>query len=180
MSKKFLTHIHIGVDFGGNKSANTFVAVGFTPMLKEVIVLEAERHEGKTNPTELENKFVDFLEKVQRTYGKGGNVFCDSAEQTLIGGFRKAIVTHGLRFNVEDATKNPINDRIRMILKLMSSGRFKVGEWCETVIKALSEAVYSSKEGHEDERLDNGQSDIDSIDALEYGIEPHLKELRFG
>lgn len=180
LSKKFLTHIHIGVDFGGNKSANTFVAVGFTPMLKEVIVLEAERHEGKTTPTELENKFVDFLEKVQRTYSKGGNVFCDSAEQTLIGGFRKAIATHGLRFNVEDATKNPINDRIRMILKLMSSGRFKVGEWCETVIKALSEAVYSSKEGHEDERLDNGTSDIDTLDGLEYATEPHLKELRFG
>ena len=116
---------------------------------------------------------------VQRKY-KGGNVYCDSAEQTLIGGFRKAIATHGLRFSIEDAKKNPINDRIRMILKLMSSGRFKVAEWCETVIKALSEAVYNSKVGHEDERLDDGTSDIDTLDAMEYAVEPHLKELRFG
>lgn len=179
IDKMFFTHIHIGVDFGGNKSANTFVAVGFTPMLKEVVVLEAERHEGKTTPTALEEKFVDFASIVQRKY-KGGNVYCDSAEQTLIGGFRKAIATHGLRFSIEDAKKNPINDRIRMILKLMSSGRFKVAEWCETVIKALSEAVYNSKVGHEDERLDDGTSDIDTLDALEYAVEPHLKELRFG
>lgn len=179
LQRKTITHINIGVDFGGNKSANTFVAVGFTPMLREVIVLESKRIEGKTTPTALENEFVEFAEMVQEKY-KGGNVYCDSAEQTLIGGFRKAIATHGLRFNVNDATKNPINDRIRMVLKLMSSGRFKVCEWCSSVIKALSEAVYSNKEGHEDERLDNGTSDIDSLDALEYGIEPHLKELRYG
>ena len=179
LKKRNLTHIHIGVDFGGNKSATTFVAVGFTPMLKEVIVLEAERHEGKTNPTDLENKFVDFAEKVQAKY-KGGKVFCDSAEQTLIGGLQKAIAMNGLRFNVDDAIKSPISDRMRMILKLMSSGRFKVCKWCETVIKALSEAVYNSKEGHEDERLDNGTSDIDTLDGLEYAIEPHLKELRYG
>lgn len=179
LQKKQITHINIGVDFGGNKSANTFVAVGFTPMLREVIVLESKRIEGKTTPTALENEFVDFAEMVQEKY-KGGNVYCDSAEQTLIGGFRKAIATHGLRFAVNDATKNPINDRIRMVLKLMSSGRFKVCEWCSSVIKALSEAVYSNKEGHEDERLDNFTFDVDSLDALEYGIEPHLKELRYG
>ena len=177
--KKFFTHIHIGVDFGGNKSANTFVAVGFTPMLREVVVLESERHEGKTTPTKLEELFALFCEKVYNKYNKGGNVYCDNAEQTLIGGFRTAIARSGLRFNINDAFKNPINDRIRMVLRLMSSGRFKVCECCESVIKALSEAVYSNKEGHEDERLDDFTFDVDSLDALEYAIEPHLKELRY-
>lgn len=179
LKKRMLTHIYIGVDFGGNVSANTFVAVGFTPMLREVIVLESERHEGKTTPAMLEEKFALFLEKVYNKYNKGGNVYCDSAEQTLIGGFKTAVARNGLHFSIDNATKNPINDRIRMVLRLMSTGRFKVCEWCASVIKAISEAVYSNKEGHEDERLDNGTSDIDTMDALEYAIEPHLKELRF-
>ena len=179
LKQRIFTHIYVGVDFGGNVSANTFVAVGFTPMLREVVVLESERHEGKTTPAILEEKFALFLEKVYNKYNKGGNVYCDSAEQTLIGGFKTAIARNGLHFSIDNATKNPINDRIRMVLRLMSTGRFKVCEWCESVIKALSEAVYSNKEGHEDERLDNGTSDIDTLDALEYAMEPHLKELRF-
>lgn len=189
LKRKVLTHINIGVDFGGNKSAHTFVATGFTPMLREVIVIEAKRVEptfkdGNGNhirrtPTDLENEFVEFCKMIQDKYGKGGNVYCDSAEQTLIGGLQSAIYKNNLHWNINNAKKNEIKERIKMILRLMSEERFKVGEWCDTVIKAYSEAVYNSKEGHEDERLDNGTSDIDTCDGTEYGIEPHLKELRY-
>lgn len=180
LQKKTITHIHIGVDFGGNKSADTFVAVGFTPMLKEVIILEAERWEGKKNVEALQDRFLMFCEKIQEKYGKGGNVYCDSAELTLIGGLTSVISKNHLHFGVEPAEKNSIKERMRMVLRLMDRGRFKVCEWCETVIKALSEAVYNGKEGHEDERLDDFTFDVDTLDALEYGIEPHLKELRYG
>lgn len=179
LQTKNIAQINIGIDFGGNKSANTFVAVGFTPMLREVIILESERHEGKTTPAELEQKIAIFLQKVYNKFGKGGNVYCDSAEQTLIGGIRSAIYKQGLPFKINDAFKNAINERIRMVLSLMSLDRFKVCEWCETVIKAISEAVYNSKEGHEDERLDDLSSDIDTMDAMEYAIEPHLNSLKW-
>lgn len=179
LKKKTLTHINIGVDFGGNKSADTFVAVGFTPMLREVIILESERWEGKKNTELLEERFANFCEKIYNKYNKGGNVYCDSAETTLIGGLTSAIFKNGLRFNVNPAEKNPIKERMRMVLRLMDRGRFKVCEWCDSVIKAFSEAVYNSKQGHEDERLDDGTSDIDSLDACEYGLEPHLNELKY-
>lgn len=179
LKNRTITHIHIGVDFGGNKSADTFVAVGFTPNLREVIVLEAERIEGKKNTTKLEERFAMFLEKIYNKYGKGGNIYCDSAEQTLIGGLTSLIYKNGFRFNIDNARKNPIKERIKMILNLMDKGRFKVCEWCTTVIKALSEAVYNSKQGHEDERLDDFTFDVDSIDALEYAVEPHLNELKY-
>lgn len=179
LQKWVITHIYIGVDFGGNKSANTFVAIGFTPMLREVIVLESERHEGKTTPNKLENLFAMFLEKVYTKYGKGGNVYCDSAEQTLIGGLASAISKDRLPFAIKNARKNAVNERIRMVHRLMARDSFKVCEWCETVIKALSEAVYNNKQGHEDERLDDFTSDIDTLDALEYAIEPHLNDLKY-
>ncbi len=179
LQEKKIVEINIGIDFGGNKSANTFVAVGFTPMLREVIVLEAERLEGKTTPTALEEQLIIFLQKVYNKFGMGGKMFCDSAEQTLIGGIKSKVFKEGLPFGVYNASKNEIKERIRMILSLMSQNRFKVCKWCDTVIKALSEAVYNSKEGHEDERLDDFSSDIDTLDALEYGTEPHLNDLKW-
>lgn len=175
-----LTHIYIGVDFGGNGSANTFVCTGFTSGFKDVIVLKSEKHEGKTSPSILEEKFANFLKSCYNDFGMGGNVYCDSAEQTLIGGFKTKIARERLSFKIDNAKKNEIKERIRMIHRLMSKGRFKiVKEDCESVINALCEAVWNNKEGHEDERLDNGTSDIDTLDALEYSIEPHINELKY-
>ena len=190
LKEKQLTHLYVGVDFGGNGSAHTFVCVGFTYGLKEIIVLESERIDNKQQikdkkefktitPMELEEKFAMFLKKVYNKYKKGGNVYCDSAEQTLIGGFRTKIARENLMFNIQNARKNEIKQRIKLVLRLMALDKFKVCEWCNSVIKALSEAVYNSKEGYEDERLDNGTTDIDTLDALEYAIEPHLNDLKY-
>lgn len=176
---KNITHINIGVDFGGNKSSNAFVCTGFTAGLREVIILRAERHDGKMTPDKLENLFAEFLKKCYDDYSMGGNVYCDSAEQTLISGFKAKVYSERLRFNIYDAKKNPINERIKIVLKLMACDRFKVVEEdCATVIEALSQAVYNNKIGHEDERLDNGTTHIDDLDATEYSIEPHLNDLK--
>ena len=190
LKERQITHLYVGVDFGGNGSAHAFVCVGFTYGLKEVIVLESERIENKQKientqetktitPAELEEKFAMFLKKVYNKYKKGGNVYCDSAEQTLIGGFKTKVARENLMFNIQNARKNEIKQRIKLMLRLMALDKFKVCEWCKSVVNALSDAVYNSKEGHEDERLDNGTSDIDTLDALEYAIEPHLNDLKY-
>ena len=81
---------------------------------------------------------------------------------------------------INNAKKNPINQRINLTMKLMSLGKlFIVEEDCQTLIEALSQAVWDSKEGHEDERLDNGSTDIDTLDAFEYSLEPHLNDLKY-
>ena len=175
-----LSHIKIGVDFGGNGSANTFVCTGFTYGLREVIVLKSERYEGYMTPDKLSELFVQFVRKCYNDYNKGGETYADSAEQVLIAGLRKAVGENSLATDVRNARKNPINDRINLVNKLMALRKFYVVEEdCETVIKALSEAVWNSKEGHEDERLDDGTSDIDTLDAMEYSIEPHLNDLKY-
>lgn len=177
--KMAITHINIGVDFGGNGSANTFVCTGFTIGLKEVVVLESEKIDGYQTPDKLSQKFVDFVNKCYNTYCKGGNTYCDSAEQILIAGLRSAVYRNNVPTNILNARKNPINERINLVSKLMATGRFKVHRKAESVIVALSQAVWNSKEGHEDERLDNGTSDIDTLDAMEYSIEPHINELKY-
>ena len=67
----------------------------------------------------------------------------------------------------------PIIDRIRLVVKLIGTGRFWVLEDAKTVINALCNALWNSKKS--DERLDDGTTDIDTLDALEYAIEPNYK-----
>lgn len=179
LKKRVLTHLYVGVDFGGNKSADAFVCVGFTYGLKEIIVIESERYEGKKTPTQLEERFALFLQKVYAKYNKGGSIYCDNAETTLVGGLKSRVARDGLRFEVENAKKNPVKQRIKLILRLMSLGKFKVCEWCSSVIEALSQSVWNNKIGFEDERLDDGSTPIDDLDAMEYAIEPHLNDLKY-
>lgn len=181
VKEKFrLSHIKIGVDFGGNGSSNTFVCTGFTYGLKEIIVLKAKKYDGYLTPDKLSSLFVDFVKECYNDYRKGGETYCDSAEQILIAGLRSKVEIEDIPTIIYNAKKNPINDRINLVTKLMALGKFFiVEEDCETVIEALSQAVWNNKEGHEDERLDNGTSDIDTLDALEYSIEPHLNDLKY-
>ena len=172
-------HINIGVDFGGNGSANTFVCSGFTAGLRDWIVLEAEKYDGYLTPDDLANKFVNFVKKCYNKWQRGGQAYCDSAEQVLIAGLRSTVIRQGCNIVVNNARKYPINERINIEAKMMASGRFKVVDYCTTVIEALSQAVWNNKEGHEDERLDNGTSDIDTLDALEYSMETHLNDLKY-
>ena len=49
--------------------------------------------------------------------------------------------------------------------------------WATSCIDAYRTAVYDSRPGHVNERVDNGTSDIDTRDASEYTIEPFGKQL---
>jgi hypothetical protein len=99
------------------------------------------------------------------------DVYCDSAEQTLINGLKVAAAKERLMVNVGNAKKKPINDRIRAMCMLMGADRFKVNRTCKHTIEALQSAVWDSRKLTEDVRLDNGTTNIDSLDALEYCYE---------
>lgn len=167
--------VNIGVDFGGNGSATTFVCTGFTRGMKNVIILKSERHEEELNPEELNEAFANFFEVCYNAYKKPMETYADSAEQILIRGFKQTALKRGLRTNVKNALKRPINDRIKLVNKLIAQDRFTVCEGAETVKNALCEALWDSK--HEDLRLDDGSTDIDTLDAVEYSIEPYMYEL---
>ena len=52
----------------------------------------------------------------------------------------------------------------------MGAGLFCITEDCQTLRKALEDAVWDSK-SLEQVRLDDGSTDIDTLDAFEYSIE---------
>lgn len=167
--------INIGVDFGGNGSATTFVCTGFTKGLKKVVPLMSELHAEELNPEELNNSFANFVEECYNKYKKVMTVYADSAEQILIRGLKQVCARNALPCNVHNALKKPINERIKLVNKLVAQGRFAVNDEAQTVEDALCEALWDSK--HEDQRLDDGTTDIDTLDALEYSIEPYMNEL---
>lgn len=170
-----IVKMSIGVDFGGNKSASTFVCTGFTKYMKDVIILEAERHEEELNPEKLDKLFADFVSMCTQKYSRVCITYADSAEQILIRGLRNTAIRSGLSTNVVNAIKMPILERIILVNKLINQHRFYVHRHCTTVIKALCEAVWDEKK--ENERLDDFTSDIDTLDAMEYSIEKDYRIL---
>lgn len=176
-----LSNTVIGVDFGGSSSAHTFVCTGTDAGHRNLYGLLSERHDCMTpegmqieiDPDKLGNLFCDFVEKCIMLYGAPQCVYCDSAEQTLILGLRATARRRGLGWlRIENALKTTINDRIRTVSRLMAQGRFFIMDiGCESLIDALSTAVWNPDNITTDERLDNGTSDIDTLDAFEYTFE---------
>ena len=105
------------------------------------------------------------------------DAWCDSAEQTLINGLRTAAAQARLPLNIGNALKKPINDRIRALCILMGAGRFKINKACKHTIDALKSAIWDSKKVTEDVRLDDGTTNIDSLDAMEYAYERDIPVL---
>lgn len=158
----------IGVDFGGGTSAHAFCCLGHAG--NTIVVLDEYREQEALNPTKLQQDFVDFVKRCQMRW-LVTDVWCDSAEQTLINGLRTAAAMNRLPVNIGNALKKPINDRIRALCILMGVDRFKVYEGCKWTIDALKSAIWDAKQLTQDVRLDNGTTNIDSLDALEYAYE---------
>ncbi|MCI8955613.1 MAG: PBSX family phage terminase large subunit [Eubacterium sp.] len=175
---KDLIQINVGVDFGGSASGHAFVATGFTRGYQKIVPLASERHKKKDkdldiDPDKLGELFCDFCLKIINKYGYITHVYCDNAEQTLIAGLRSTARKNGLGWlRIENALKTTINDRIRFVLRMMAQGRFAYDkDECKSLEEALCGALWNPKNLTEDERLDDGTSDIDSLDAFEYTFE---------
>lgn len=170
-----VSHAIIGVDFGGGKSAHAFSCVGF-PFGKGIVVLDEYREQSALDPQQLAEDFIEFVLRCKRKYHIT-DVYCDSAEQTLINGLRSASAKNHIPVNIGNALKRPINDRIRATCMMMAADNFKIVRHCRHTIGALSEAVWDSKRMTEDVRLDNGTTNIDSLDAMEYAFERSIPTL---
>lgn len=170
-----IRRVVLGVDFGGGTSAHAFCCMGFT-VDGALVVLDEYREQAALTPNRLAADFVDFARRCRERWIVT-DVWCDSAEQTLINGLRAASAAAGLGLSIGNAAKKPINDRIRATCILMGAGRFFVLRRCAATIDALQSALWDAKHVTEDVRLDDGTTNIDSLDALEYTFEREIPAL---
>ena len=162
-----------GVDFGGNKSSHKFTLTGITRNFREVITIKDKKIKATgVNPEQLNNLFLNFIIECKREFPNLIECRCDSAEQTLINGFRTTLRKHSIGVAIKDAIKGPINDRIRFYDSLQSQNRYYVLDICTELINAYNTAIWDSEE-LEDIRKDDGTIDIDSLDSQEYTTEPY-------
>lgn len=166
----------IGVDFGGGVSGHAFCCVGFTPGYQQMVILSDYWCKDALDPTRLNQEFLSFAEANSKY--PIFDCWCDSEETTLINGMARAVNEKGWPLHVGKCVKRPINDRIRAMTSLMGSGRVKVMANCIYTIDALKTAVWANK-AVDDVRLDDGTTNIDSLDAMEYAYERRLQNLGF-
>ena len=123
---------------------------------------------------------VDFCRFVQIHYGLPQEIRFESAEQVLKRGAEKAILDDQAlqTIAVKNSVKLPINDRIKLTASLMAQGRFYYTDDCRSLIEALTTCVWDSKYLTQNVRLDDGTSDIDTLDAFEYSFERYAKALQ--
>ena len=175
IKKNELQGIVIGVDFGGNGSGHSFVASAPTVGYGKLVALMSELHKEELDPDTLGKIFLDFVKKVISLFGGVSKVYCDSAEQVLIRGLRTAMARAAMGdIKVGNARKDRINDRIFCFASLVAQGRFAYTELCDTLEDALSMAVWRPNTV-ELERLDDGTSDIDTLDGFEYSYERDIR-----
>ena len=169
--------VSFGVDFGGTSSATKFQCTGITDDWVSIALDEEyiDHEKESVDPNDLNKRFAAFIRRCTEKWGSG-MTRADSAEQILIRGLFNTARSMGLRTQVKNALKMPINDRIKLTLLLMAQGRFFVSKDCPHLKDALASAVYDDTKAM-DTRLDDGTSDIDSLDAYEYSIEPYYKQL---
>ena len=192
--KEDIISIEIGLDFGGNQSGHSFVARGYTDDYRDVIAMKSKRIVPKDEKEEIDSNkldelFCDFIQEVMDKYAvvvKRGDyieycniesVFYDNAETVLGNSIRNAVEKRFPWISVKAAKKKTITDRIRCTVRLMGAGRFFITKDCESLEIAFSDAVWNIDVKDKDERLDDGSTDIDSLDAFEYTIERDMKYL---
>lgn len=166
----------MGLDFGGNGSAHAGCLVGITRGYRSIVILDEYYRKEVIDPGTLTDDVCGFVQRSQAQV-RATSIWCDSAETTLIKGIRTAVYSRRIPVEVRNARKGEIIDRIRLCDMLMSQGRFFIMRRCRHTIAALSEAVWDSKSPTKDRRLDDGSTNIDSLDALEYALEPHANRL---
>lgn len=171
-----IRRIDIGVDFGGNGSGHAFVA---TAKLGDgtVCPVLSRRHMNKDfsqgiDVQILQRLFLEFLDDVKRMYHMlPAAVYWDNAETVLGQSLRKACASKYPSIHVIPAMKIRIKDRIDYTVRKMGAGQFRLTEDCGTLSAALQDAVWNAKVTDHDERLDDGSTDIDTLDAFEYTVE---------
>lgn len=164
--------ISIGIDWGGNGSKHSITATRIPRDYSKPQVLRSETKVATgTTTDELFKWIISFIQEVIIEFGSINTIWCDSAEQVLINTLRKELAKVNLHIPVKDSIKTEIKERIRIWTILLNTDRLSfVKDKCNSLIEALQTALFDDK-AKDDRWLDDGTSDIDSLDSYNYSIE---------
>lgn len=169
--------ISIGIDYGATEGETEFKATGITQGFEEVWTIDEEKLSGLHTPEQMYDKFIEFYNRVKDKYGKVTHAFADygALGQVLTYGMNRYLQQHAISIQVQDCIKGRILDRIELDCHLFGQTRRFILKKCKYLIEAYSQALWDDK--HEDERLDDGTTPIDDLDASEYSMFPFFDKI---
>ena len=136
-----------------------------------IIALD-EVYDKENHSTEsIIKNFATFAKQQKELYTTVSDGYVDNAEQLIVKSMRNLGI-----INIHGSKKIKIVDRIRLLDYLLSCDRAFIHRRCKNLIDAVENAVWDVK-GMNEERLDDGTSNVDSLDAWEYSFERRYKEL---
>lgn len=159
----------VGYDLGGNKSNYALVAsaMGYDNVLYVLKAKEILPQELRIE--DVEKAAQDFITEIERQFNtKVRYCYVDDNYYTTINGLNDWRYI----FDTAAAIKSrmPLEDRPRMLSKLMAQGRFKINSnGCEPLIFQLQNAVFDDR-SEKAVICDDGSMNIDEIDAFFYSI----------
>ena len=169
--------ISIGIDYGATEGETEFKATGITPFFRQVWTLDEMKLSGLHSPDEKYQKFVEFYNQVVAQYGKVTHCFADygALGQVITYGLNRYLQKSGVPLKVDDCIKGRIVDRIELDCHLFGQKRRFILRKCKYLIEAYTQALWDEKK--QDERLDDGTTPIDDLDASEYSMYPFYDKL---
>ena len=181
--------ITTGVDFGKNGSKHAFCSQIISRNYRNIQVIRSDEVDCSNQDgvqdndgigkklKQLKDGFIAHVKWVLKYYGRIDYIFADGAEPELIDFLQQCLINEGLHIPVKASIKIEIKDRIHLIGVLLMQDRIKFKrEHTDIVVKGLQEATQDD-EAEDDRWLDDGTSDIDILDAFNYGIEVWNREL---
>jgi len=169
--------ISIGIDYGATRGETEFKATGITQYFKQAWTIDEMKLAGLYSPEQIYEKFEEFYKRVVRDYGKVTHCFGDygALGQVLTYGLNRYLQQHNIPLQIDDCIKGKIIDRIYMDQMLFAQHRRFLLRKCKYLKEAYEQAVWDEKK--EDERLDDGTTPIDDLDASEYSMFPFYDKL---
>ena len=173
--------ITIGVDFGGN-DATVCTAIGFLPNYNGIEVIDTYYHKngitgGVKNINDYAKDIMEFCKKIHDKYNMTLTLFLDTANNTTMGmllddytyteEYKYVIMGYLNKIKKRTGTnkkKSAIQERVDITEIMLGAGYLTINPLCTQLVKAIEQCEYD-KNG---DRKDDGTSDIDSLDSLEY------------
>jgi len=169
-----------GADWGNNTAANTNICVAVTSGFKEVVVYDEMYLRNNTelahrlSPEDIYNGNIEIFRRATGRYGKM-TCFADNAIEFMVVGLHNKARQERLPVDVQMCVKYEIINRIVLTCSLFAQGRLKIDRRCKHLIDAFKTAMWNPKEP--DARLDDGTTNIDSLDGFEYSICSIMRKL---
>lgn len=173
-------YIHFGLDYG-ESDATTVVAVGVIG--DTYYIFDQYYHSGKNGDKktilEYRDEIGEWLNNIYNKEQTKMTMFVETSPVTVYSLFasdkninRNIKIKKAIKQKTNSKSKDSIQERIDVTNVLINSGHLIITDDSLQIVKAFKNAKYK-----DNKRLDDGSSDIDSLDAFEYAIKPDFNYL---